>query len=442
MPDARTKLYSRLPTSPGVYIFKNARGKVLYVGKAVNLRRRVSSYFLRAHDRRMEKLVSEIRKVAHEKTPSALEALILESSLIKKFNPPYNIREKDDKSFLYIEITREKYPRVLLVRGKSKAEGERHGPFVSAGSAREALRILRKIFPWNAHPPEKVGKIRSCFDYEIGLCPGTCFGKISRAGYLKNIRNLTLFLTGKRREVVKNLEREMKSAAKSLQFEKAGKIRGQLFSLKHIQDTALIGNDEFRNSNFEFQTPENDKPNVIRNSKFRIRNSRTGIADTNFIRNASFRIRNSRIEGYDISNISGTDAVGVMVVFENGEPKKSDYRKFLIKTVMGSNDVGMLREVMRRRFGNAHPGPGWEFPDLVLVDGGKPQVNAARDELKKLKVALPVVGIAKGPARKRTDVHGEIPEWAPLQTLVRLRDESHRFAIAFHRKRRSVRMKN
>lgn len=404
------KLYSKLPSSPGIYIMKNARGKVLYVGKAVNLRRRVSSYFLRPHDRRIAQLVSEIRRVDHEKTPSALEALILESALIKKFDPPYNIREKDDKSFLYIEITKERYPRVLLVRGKSRVEGERYGPFVSAHAVREALRILRKIFPWNIHPEDKIGRIRACFDYQIGLCPGTCFKEVSRKEYIETVKNLKLFLMGKRGQVVKNMERAMKKASLELRFEEATKIRGRLFALRHIQDTALIENDELQ-------------PNNLHPSSFNLHSS------------------TPRIEGYDISNISGTDAVGVMVVFEGDTAKKSDYKKFLIRTVKGPNDVAMLREVINRRFGKIHSGSGWTFPSLLLIDGGKPQVNAVLDELKKLKISLPVIGIAKGPTRKKVEVIGEMPEWITLKTLVAVRDESHRFAVSFHRARRSVRMR-
>ncbi len=400
----RRPLYARLPATPGVYIFKNASGRVLYVGKAANLKKRVSSHFLKAHDRRIEKLVSEIRSVSVNRTESALEALVLESALIKKLDPPYNVREKDDKSFLFIEITKEKYPRVLLVRGKNRAAGERFGPFTSSGSLREAVRLLRKIFPWSTHPENQVGKLKPCFDYQIGLCPGTCFGGVPRVEYLKNLANFKLFLKGKRKLVVLKLEREMAKASGALAFERAAKLRSQLFALRHIQDVALINKPEF------------ESVSGGKNSA-------------------------KRIEGYDISNISGTDAVGAMVVFSGKEPKKSDYRKFLIKTVVDSNDVKMLREVIRRRFGKAHMAPGWEFPDLVLIDGGKPQVGAARRELESLGISLPLIGIAKGPKRKKNEFFGKIPLWTSEGTLIRVRDEAHRFAVAFHRARRSVRMR-
>lgn len=195
--------YKKLPDSPGVYIMKDNEGKILYVGKAGNLRRRVSSYFERPHDVRIETLVSKIARIDHEKTDTALEALILEAELIRKFVPPFNVKEKDDKSFLYVGITRDKFPRVLLVRRTDAAfssqTAAQYGPFTSASSAREAMKILRKIFPWSTHDPDRIGKFeRPCFDYEIGLCPGTCIGAITREDYLKNIDRLKLFLKAKR----------------------------------------------------------------------------------------------------------------------------------------------------------------------------------------------------------------------------------------------------
>ncbi len=175
------KDHKKLPETPGVYLMRDAGGHVLYVGKAGNLRRRVSSYFERPHDMRIQALVTKIRSIDYEKTDTALEALIREAELIKTFMPPWNVREKDDKSFLYIEITKEKFPRVVLVRGKDADRGRRFGPFTQASSAREAMRILRRIFTWSTHDPETAGKFaRPCFDAEIGLCPGTCIGAITR----------------------------------------------------------------------------------------------------------------------------------------------------------------------------------------------------------------------------------------------------------------------
>ncbi len=371
---------------------KNADGDILYVGKAANLKRRVSSYFTRPHDVRIEHLVSKIKKIDIQKTDTALEALILEASLIKKYQPPFNIREKDDTSFLFIEITEDPYARVLLVRGKDAVHGERFGPFTSSSSAREALKILMKIFPWGIHPAEDVGMFkRPCFDYELGLCPGTCIGTADIREYRQNIRNLKLFLGGEKKKIIGDLRQKMNEASEVLAFEKAEKYKRQIFALEHIQDIAFINENEI-----------------------------------------SGRHSLKRIEGYDISNISGTSSVGVMVVFENDKPKKSNYRKFKIQTISGPNDVGMMLEVLERRFKNA-----WPLPDLILVDGGISQVRVAEKIVKEFKHTVPVLGIAKGPERKRNDIFGKKPEWVSEATLIHIRDEAHRFAITFHRKVRS-----
>lgn len=385
--------YSRLPESPGVYIMKDGHSRILYIGKAGSLKRRVSSYFLRPHDHKTQKLVSEIKSIDYKKTDTALEALILEAKLIKKYEPPYNVREKDDKSFLFVEITEDKFPRVLLVRGKTEAKGERFGPFTSASSIRQALRILRKIFPFNIHPADRIGKFpRGCFDYEIGLCPGTCINAISRSDYLKNIRHIKLFFRGKKEKLLKTLKSEMRSASKKLEFEKAEKLRRQIFALQHIQDIAFI-----------------TEPAHLEMPQLSI-----------------------RMEGYDISNISGTSAVGAMVVFMGGRPAKNEYRRFKVRTVAQSDDVGMLREVLARRFNNS-----WPLPDLILVDGGKPQVNVTYAVLDDFGLRIPVVGIAKGPKRKKNEFIGRIPFSASKKDLIRLRNEAHRFAISYHKKLRT-----
>jgi excinuclease ABC subunit C len=416
--------YKSLPETPGVYIMKDADGRVLYVGKAGNLRRRVSSYFERPHDVRIQTLVTKIRRIDHEKTDTALEALILEAELIKKLSPPFNVREKDDKSFLYIEITREKFPRVLLVRGKDAERGKRYGPFTSSSAVREALKILRRIFPWNTHPADTIGTFkRPCFDYQVGLCPGTCIGAVTREEYAATIDRLKLFFEGKKKKVLRSFEADMRAASKKLDFEKAGKLRRQIFALQHIQDTAFI-------SESEVLVPTGDTPAV-----------------TNGI---------YRIEGYDISNLSGTAAVGSMVVFENGAPNKDEYRKFKIKSVFEPNDVGMLTEMLERRFARQaaissalsnNPGSGgiagamvhaaWRLPNLVLIDGGLAQANAAKKVLLRGGLRIPILGIAKGPERKRNDIIGAIPKGVTKETLVRVRDEAHRFAIGYHKSLRA-----
>ncbi|MDO8515707.1 MAG: UvrB/UvrC motif-containing protein, partial [bacterium] len=369
-------------------------------------------------------------------TDTAIEALILESALIKKLTPPFNVREKDDKSFLYVMITKEKFPRVLLTRGdkrlapsltehhgaRSAREREErsvrfsagYGPFTSAANIRYALKILRRIFPWNIHTfvdsdkfvvSHRSSQRRPCFDYQIGLCPGTCIGTITRADYMNIIRNLVLFFEGKKKKVIASFTKEMKEASKRLEFEKAASFRRRIFALQHIEDTALINDSEVGqllkvNSQLSF-----------------------------------------RIEGYDISNISGDSAVGSMVVFIDGAPDRNEYRKFKIKTISGPDDTGMLEEVFRRRFkhipsaGARLPdGQGWALPDLILVDGGVGQINAAKKILKEYNLKIPLIGMVKGPDRKRTDIIGFIPKETNLKILIRVRDEAHRFAIAYHKK--------
>lgn len=391
-----SELYKDLPDTPGVYLMKNGEGKIIYVGKAVNLFRRVSSYFTRPHDFRIAKLVSEIKKIDFIRTGTAIEALILEAELIKKHLPFFNIREKDDKSFLYIEISKDTFPRVLLVRGKTPESGERFGPFTSASSVREAMRILRKIFPWSIHPPEKAGRYeKPCFDYEVGLCPGTCIGSVSKADYLKNIRGLKMFLKGKKVALISKLEKDMRRASDALEFEEAAKIKRRIFALNHIQDVALISEDK------------------IADEKSR---------------------GTERIEGYDISNISGTSAVGSMVVFIGGEPSKKDYKKFKINTLDTPNDVGMMKEIMERRINNP-----WPLPDIILVDGGKAQVSAVSEVLNGAGIKIPVIGMVKGPDRKRTDLVGDFVKDVDKKVLERVRDEAHNFAIRYHRKVREAR---
>jgi len=423
----KERVAKRFPETPGVYTMygtplrlpgmrsgtlrrssreaSEAKGKILYIGKAGNLRRRVSSYFLKAHDARIERLMQEVREITYEETDTALEALILESKRIKEHHPVYNILEQDDKSFLHVAITtREEFPRVLLVRGKDLSSSKTFGPFTSASSIREALRILRRIFPWHIHRLEggKVGRLqehsRPCFDYEVGLCPGTCVGAVDKAEYRKNVRRLVSIFEGKKSKVVRELEREMEKASRALEFEKAVKLRKQIFALKHIQDIALIGEPEFPKT-------YNLQPKTY-----------------------------ARIEGYDISNISGTSAVGSMVVFVNGAPDKNEYRKFKIRTTVQPDDVGMLKEVLRRRFKNS-----WQLPSLILIDGGRGQVNAAKEVLGEANLQIPIVGIAKGPERKKNDIIGKVPACVSLATLIRVRDEAHRFAIAYHKKLRRKR---
>lgn len=400
-----------LPDTSGVYFYYDERGTLLYIGKATSLKKRVGSYFTKAHDRRIADLVSKIARIEYMETPTVIEALVLEANQIKKYQPFYNILERDDKSFLYLVITKEDFPKPLLVRGLDLGKMDKkkfkaiYGPYTSSRSLKIALDLIRKSIPWSTCESPTQPRLkpwstrpRSCFYRHLGLCPGVCTGEISKRDYAKIIRQLMLFFEGKKEKIVLQMKREMQAAAKQLDFERAAKLKRRVFALTHIQDVALISKEEIGN--------------VL-----------------------------SRIEAYDVSNISGTSAVGSMVVFENGKPAKSEYRKFKIKTVKGSNDVAMMEEVLRRRLGN-----DWPLPELMVIDGGKGQVWRVQDVLDEMGLKVPIVGLAKGYDRKQDvlvldESNSALKRvvTANKEILQRARDEAHRFAVSYHRKLRGKR---
>ncbi len=393
-----TQTIKSLPSTPGVYLMKDKIGKVIYVGKAASLKSRVSSYFTGAHDAKTETLVANIAKIDYIKTDSVIEALILESQLIKKYDPQYNIEGKDDKSFINIYITKEDFSRIFSGREadlKNIETAYTFGPYTSAKQARTALEIIRKIFPYRscAVMPKK-----RCLYGQIGRCSMPCEGLISKTAYKKIVQNIAHFLRGNKKMLVKKLEKEMENQAKNENFEEAARLRNILFSLRHIQDVALIGKEE--------------KDKAV---------------------SAAAKAGADRIEGYDISNISGADSVGSMVVFTGGRPDKAEYKKFKIRMAKGINDIAMLEEVLTRRFKHKE----WKTPDIILIDGGLGQLNAAKKVLKAYNLNIPIVAMAKGPTRKKADLRyfGAVPE-VDLDILKQARDEAHRFAISFHRKLR------
>ncbi len=394
---------------------KDAKGTIIYVGKATSLQRRVSSYFQKAHDARIEEMVGLIKSIDYIERPTAIEALILEANLIKHYWPKYNVRDKDNKSFLYLIITKEDFPRPLLVRGTelkedaSKKYQAIFGPYTSPRSLRAALDLIRRVFPWSTCVP---GQKRACFYYHLGLCPGVCIGVADKKAYRKTIRDLIRFFEGKKDDILKAYRREMKAAAKAHRFEDAAALRNKINFLEHIQDIAILKRED------------GDVDRI-----------KEGEASVNIF---------GRIEGYDVSNISGTSTVASMVVFEDGAPAKAEYRKFRIRSVVGSDDYAALRETLMRRFRNS-----WRKPDLILIDGGIGQVNIAKGTLNEIDIAIPVIGIAKGPERKRNDLicndaHTDLCRICErhLPLLVQVRDEAHRFAIAYHRKLRGRGMKS
>ncbi len=395
------KLTQKLPDAPGVYIFRGHRRSTLYIGKATSIRARVASYFSRnLLDTRgpiIARMVKAVKTIDFIKTDSVLEALILEAHLIKKHKPPYNTKEKDNKSFNYVVITKEKFPRVLIARSHNL--GTKHpseikysfGPFPQGSVLREALTIVRKIFPFRDMCKPKQNK--PCFNAQIGLCPNICTGKISQKEYAKIIRHIRLFFEGKKQTLVRSLSRDMKHAAHSLRFEEAARLKKTIFALTHIQDVALL------------------KSNLIP-------------------RAALSRFEPYRIEAYDIAHIAGTNTVGVMVVIEDGEEKKSDYRKFKIKTST-NDDNASLREILSRRFEHTE----WSMPKLIVVDGGKAQMNTAEKALKEWGIVIPVVGVVKDERHRPKDILG-IKEGGPLlneRSILLANSEAHRFAVAYHR---------
>ncbi|MCW1892338.1 MAG: excinuclease ABC subunit UvrC [Candidatus Uhrbacteria bacterium] len=403
-----------LPDVPGVYLMKDAKGTIIYVGKATSLKRRVSSYFQKAHDGRIEEMVSLIRTIDYIERPTVVEALILEANLIKHYWPKYNIKDKDNRSFLYLVITKEDFPRPLFIRGSDlgmdagKVYKAVFGPYTSPRSVRAALEMIRPIFPWTTCTP---GQRRACFYHHLKLCPGVCIGVAEKKTYQKTIRDLIKFFEGKKEGIISSYRRQMLKASKAKQFEEAAVLRNKIFALEHIRDVASMKREDEEARRGEVPSPSGGV-NIF-----------------------------GRVEGYDISHVSGTSTVASMVVFEQGAPAKAEYRKFRIKTVIGSDDYASIREVMIRRFRH----PEWRLPDLVLIDGGIGQVRMALHVLKEMNIPVPVIGMVKGRDRKRTDLVCEQGQEDICKTcephltlLTQLRDEAHRFAITYHRKVRGL----
>ena len=408
---------SKIPHKPGVYIYKDTAGRVLYVGKAIDLYHRVSSYFSSKPSEKIFLLVEQISDIETVIVESDLEALILEANLIKKYLPPFNVRLIDDKDYLYIEVTKGDFPKVLTARKRDLKMAKKYwGPFPSSRTVRETLKSLRRVFPWCANPPKvntPTGN-KACFYYHIGLCPGACVGAVDKLRYQRIIGRFSKFLDGKKGELVSQLQKEMMQASERREFEEAGRIKRTLLGIEYLTQanrTKLY----LENPNFL----EEEKQLALKELK----------------KDLKLGSLPERIEGYDISNIQGREATGSMVVLTNGEIDKSQYRKFKIRISGKPNDVGMMREMIRRRFTHKE----WMKPDLIIVDGGRPQVNGVKLEIRNLKLEIPLFGLAKRmewlypPAGEVVKLPRKSPS---LKMLQKLRDESHRFAVSYHRKLR------
>ncbi|MBI4837431.1 MAG: GIY-YIG nuclease family protein [Candidatus Portnoybacteria bacterium] len=355
----------RFPLSPGVYLFKDCKNRIIYVGRASVLRKRIASYFAKhLTDPRISQMVNAAKKIDFRKTANLLEAVILEANLIKKYWPKYNIREKDNRSFIYIVIQKKEWMYPLIIRGQQlnkyePKEAHIFGPFKSYATAKNLLLLLRKIFPWSTC---KLNQKRPCFYYQIGLCPGKCTGAINEKEYKKIIDNLILLLKGGKDKIKRMLKKTKPEKLKLL---------------GRIDDSILIA----RENNFLENDSlwKNSSPSISRVSPRKNRSPHIG-----------------RIEGYDISHFAGKEIVGAMVVWQDEDFDKSQYRLFKIRTARPNDDLAALEETIARRLRHKE----WPYPDLILVDGGKTQVKTVEKVLAEYKINIPVVGVAKPPDRR------------------------------------------
>jgi len=539
-----------LPKSPGVYLLKNKKGTIIYVGKAKDLRNRVKSYFQHydSSPSKIHSLISRISDLEYIVTSTEKEALILESTLIKKHRPRYNVILKDAKNYPYLKLSmREQFPRLFLVRRVKKDGSLYFGPFSSAQAVRETMKVIHQSFLLRkCHTRSFQFRKRPCLNYQMGQCPAPCFKLIDEESYRAVVKEVELFLKGKNQELIRMLEEGMEGESGNLNFERAAKIRDRIASLKktleqqkaimldftdrdvisfyregsymtiavlfmrngkiigskdfsfkkvEVPDEEIVssfvnqfyGEDKFipreilmpvvledqhsvqeslkdrKGARVEILTPQRgEKAKLLKmvhlNAESAFKAEKGKLEDAGNIADElqerlHLKNRPLKIECYDISNLTGQLAVGSMVSFENGEPLKDNYRRFRIKSVEGADDYGMLCEIVKRRFSKGEAGV--PFPDLVVVDGGKGQLNVTLRVQQELGLeSIDVIALAKGSRRKHRGVNGDLktteqiflphrknplilpPQSGPLLLLERVRDESHRFALAYHKKLR------
>lgn len=410
-----------LPDKPGVYRFMKG-SEILYIGKATSLKDRVRSYFgpdlIKTRGMLLVDMVARAETVKYVETDNVLEALILEANEIKKHKPYYNTKEKDDKSFNYVCITDDELPKVITKRGKDLDKNKYKkvfGPFTSGMQLREALKIIRKVFPF----VDEKTKNHYEFYRQLNLAPNL----EKKKEYLNNIKHIILFFEGKKKSIINSLKKEMNAFAKAREFEKAGEVKRQIFAIQHINDIALI-----KGENYEFTSQK-------------VLGSPLDYARPDYF---DKQIQNFRVEAYDIAHMGGKNMVGVMVVVENGEVNKSEYKKFKIRTQDGANDTGALAEVLERRLAHNE----WTMPSLIVVDGGKAQINVAEKILNKYGIKIPVVSVLKDEKHKPKDIF-----LSPRQELKGVQgfdfkkkyereillanSEAHRFAINYHKNMRN-----
>ena len=561
--DLQTKL-DNLPTGPGVYLMKNDQGEIIYVGKAINLRNRVRSYFreLKPDQAKTKALVKHIADLEYILADNELEALVLECNLIKKYRPKYNINLKDDKTYPYLKITNEPYPQVIVTRKVAKDGARYYGPYPSVNELRNSLELIRKIFPFRSCKQRTFTNDRPCLNAHIQMCYAPCVGHISKEDYNAMIDQIALFFEGKQDGLTRRLQKEMEEAAENLEFEKAARLRDQLQGIEQIitQQKAVLGGDDDRDviamarglnqccvqiffirggkivgreNYFLRGTDGTSRGEVIAsfmkqfylNCQFIPRNIliETELEEQDILeawlsdkresrvyikvpkrgqakelidlvgRNALDALTKQeqeesyhhqkitgvleqiqamlglsevprRMECFDISNTQGTESVGSMVVFVDGKAKKDQYRRFKIKTVEGADDYASMREVLTRRFRHGleerrRGGGGTpledseeltdtkfaEFPDVIMMDGGRGQVNIALEVLAELGLNIPVCGMVKDDRHRTRGLYYnnmELPmddDSEVFLLITRMQDEAHRFAITYHRSLRGKR---
>lgn len=404
----------KLPLEPGVYLFLNSKREIIYVGKAVSIKKRVGSYFVKESlGPKTDKLVSQITDIKLIKVFSEFEALLLEAELIKEHKPFFNVQAKDDKSPLYIKISNDEIPHITVTRREKKVRGVfLKGPFPSAKTTRDVLKIIRKIFPYCHHQNPK----KPCLFVHLGLCPYPYGSQSGKGKYIEAVEKIKKLLSGKNKALIRDLERQMREASKNLQFEEAAEIKSKISKLQYILTT--------------FHTPREflERPTLVDDLTLtRLKDLQEKLEIPKIPK---------RVECYDISNLAGKQSTGSMVVFLNGRPEKSEYRRFKIKYKNTPDDYDMLKETLSRRFKNS-----WTTPDLIIIDGGRGQLNAALSVLSKYKLNIPVVSLAKRmeeifvPAKV---LPVSLPKESPARQLAQaVRDEAHRFAITYHRLLRS-----
>jgi excinuclease ABC subunit C len=467
---SRAVKISAAPQTPGVYFFRGKNRRVLYIGKAANLKNRIRSYFSAQKDSRISKMLESAASIDWQETGSEVEALILESQLIKKYRPQFNITLRDDKQYFFVGLTEEMLPKVFIthqpiafsrlkipssksqILNKSKISNSKIGklepatynlepnfigPFTDGTALRATLKLLRGIFPYCTC---KQRHNNYCLNYHLGNCPGFCCLKAAtrserqatkqKREYRKNIKAISDILHGKKTSLIKGFKKEMNALAQKSNLEKAIELRDKIEKLEKIFENAQI----------------------LRNTKYKIFNTGGGQKQANSLTafQAVFNLPRPphRIEGYDISNIQGEFATGAMAVFVNGYPDKNEYRKFKIRTAGGlpagkAGDTGMLKEIIIRRFNH----PEWPYPDLILIDGGKAQLNAACSVISKQisnrKLQIPIITLTKDIKHKGDHIYASTKKSAvPLKNLppvvrnliLQIDAEAHRFAINYYRK--------